>query len=215
MTMSHLLITGESWTGIGAIAAGMARPGYDPVRRSGLAGDVRRDRHGALARWRHGAGLGAHAMGGRPAGPPAAWPGRHRGEDTDGDEILASPAPFAILGPRRLGGGDGVTRSELIGELSAVSGFPGSEAETLVETIFERMAAALVDGEKIEIRGFGTFHLRRRRPRRGRNPRSGTNVDVPAKRVPHFKPGKGIRAVLNDRSRTALLPRSHVSPATP
>jgi hypothetical protein len=75
------------------------------------------------------------------------------------------------------------------------------------------MAAALVDGDKIEIRGFGSFHVRRRRPRRGRNPRSGTKVDVPAKRVPHFKPGKEIRAALNGGSRTVFRTHSHASPS--
>jgi integration host factor subunit beta len=77
------------------------------------------------------------------------------------------------------------------------------------------MAAALVDGDKIEIRGFGSFHVRRRRPRRGRNPRSGTKVDVPAKRVPRFKPGKEIRTALNGGSRTAFLTHSHASPTAP
>src|SRR5260370_36061835 len=107
----------------------------------------------------------------------------------------------------------GVTRSELVDGLSAAFSFSISEAETLVEAIFDRMAAALVDGDKIEIRGFGSFHVRRRRPRRGRNPRSGTKVDGPAKRDPRFKPGTAIRADLNGGSRTVFLTHSHASPA--
>ena len=59
------------------------------------------------------------------------------------------------------------------------------------------IAAALHRGEKVELRGFGSFRLRRREPHRGRNPRTGDGVDVPSKRVAYFTPGKELKAVIN------------------
>ncbi|MFN7324759.1 MAG: HU family DNA-binding protein, partial [Sphingomonadales bacterium] len=62
---------------------------------------------------------------------------------------------------------------------------------------FSQVSQRLADGGRVEIRGFGAFSTRSRNPRKGRNPRTGTAVDVPAKRVPYFKPGKEIRERLN------------------
>src|SRR5699024_11844989 len=70
----------------------------------------------------------------------------------------------------------------------------------------EAMSSSLAAGQRIEIRGFGSFSLSQRAPRIGRNPKSGERVEVPAKQVPHFKPGKGLR----DRKSTRLN-SSHVS----
>ncbi len=89
-----------------------------------------------------------------------------------------------------------MTKAELVDELSRVSGVPKADAEKIVETVFERMAEALANGDTIELRGFGSFHIRTRRPRTGRNPKTGATVEVPAKRAPLFRAGKEIRAIL-------------------
>jgi integration host factor subunit beta len=95
-------------------------------------------------------------------------------------------------------GGDGqmptMTKSELIARLA--ERYPqlvAKDAEFAVKTILDAMARTLVDGNRIEIRGFGSFALSHRPPRVGRNPKSGERVLVPEKRVPHFKPGKDLR----------------------
>ncbi|HSQ20441.1 MAG TPA: HU family DNA-binding protein [Blastocatellia bacterium] len=67
------------------------------------------------------------------------------------------------------------------------------DAEVIVETVFGSIIGALHKGEKVELRGFGSFRTRERGPRRGRNPKTGEPVDVPAKRVPYFKPGKELK----------------------
>ena len=96
------------------------------------------------------------------------------------------------------GGHDGqmptMTKSELIARLA--ERYPqlvAKDAEFAVRTILDAMARTLVDGNRIEIRGFGSFALSYRPPRVGRNPKSGEKVLVPEKRVPHFKPGKDLR----------------------
>src|SRR5438128_1163880 len=73
---------------------------------------------------------------------------------------------------------------------------PQREARIAVQTIFDAMIAALVRGEKIELRGFGSFHVRRRRFRVGYNPKTRTRVDIPAKRVLSFRAGKRCDACL-------------------
>jgi integration host factor subunit beta len=87
-----------------------------------------------------------------------------------------------------------VTKSELITRLA--ERYPQlvvKDAEFAVRTIREGMASTLADGHRIGIRGFGSFALSHRPPRLGRNPKSGEQVQVPQKRVPHFKPGKELR----------------------
>ncbi|MBS7404926.1 MAG: integration host factor subunit beta [Oxalobacter sp.] len=87
-----------------------------------------------------------------------------------------------------------MTKSELI--ISLANSYPqllAKDAELTVKTILDAMADALAGGQRIEIRGFGSFALSVRPPRIGRNPRSGEKVHVEAKRVPHFKPGKELR----------------------
>ena len=75
-----------------------------------------------------------------------------------------------------------------------------------MDTVFQSIVDALHRGEKIELRGFGSFRLRRREPRKGRNPKTGDRVDVPPKKVPYFKPGKELKDLINQRggSRRAL-----------
>lgn len=90
--------------------------------------------------------------------------------------------------------GDSVTKRDLIDELVArYPRFSRRDAEVMVNEIFEGLAESLRDGERIEIRGFGSFVVRHRQARTGRNPRTGRRVDVEAKRVPFFKVGKELR----------------------
>lgn len=87
-----------------------------------------------------------------------------------------------------------MTRSDLIVKLA--ERYPqllGKDAELAVKVILESMASSLTSGDRIEIRGFGSFALNYRPPRMGRNPKSGEKVQVPAKYVPHFKAGKELR----------------------
>jgi integration host factor subunit beta len=87
-----------------------------------------------------------------------------------------------------------MTKSELIEILSRrQTQLAYRDVELAVKTILEHMANTLSDGERIEIRGFGSFGLNYRPPRTGRNPKSGEKVQVPAKYVPHFKAGKELR----------------------
>jgi integration host factor subunit beta len=81
--------------------------------------------------------------------------------------------------------------------VSRVSDLTKKHSEIIVETVFQSIIDALHRGEKIELRGFGSFRLRRREPRKGRNPKTGDRVDVPPKRVPYFKPGKELKDLLN------------------
>ncbi|RME62488.1 MAG: integration host factor subunit beta, partial [Nitrospirae bacterium] len=91
-----------------------------------------------------------------------------------------------------------MTRSELIGRISKkLDGYTLKQTQIIVESFFEAIAEALKRGEKIEIRGFGSFRVKKRRPRQGRNPKTGEKVDVPEKRVVHFKPSRELLALLN------------------
>jgi integration host factor subunit beta len=97
-----------------------------------------------------------------------------------------------------------MTRSDLVEELAArFAQLTYRDAEYAVKTILDAMGDALVRGHRIEIRGFGSFTVNRRPPRIGRNPRSGESVQIPEKRVPHFKPGKALREAVD--AQTAIL----------
>ena len=94
-----------------------------------------------------------------------------------------------------------MTRSDLVEELAAHFGqLTHRDAEFAVKAILDAMNDALVRGNRIEIRGFGSFSVNYRSPRIGRNPRSGASVAVPEKRVPHFKPGKALREAVDQRT---------------
>lgn len=91
-----------------------------------------------------------------------------------------------------------MTRSDLVEELAArFAQLTHRDAELAVKTVLDAMSDALVKGHRIEIRGFGSFSINRRPPRVGRNPRSGESVQIPEKRVPHFKPGKALREAVD------------------
>jgi integration host factor subunit beta len=92
-----------------------------------------------------------------------------------------------------------MTKAELIEEVSKkMEGLTRKQTELIVNMIFDSIKNALSIGDKIEIRGFGSFRLRSRNPRVGRNPKTGQTVPVPEKRVPFFKAGKELK-VLVDR----------------
>lgn len=90
-----------------------------------------------------------------------------------------------------------MTKAELVEEVSRVSDLTKKHSEIIVDTVFKSIITALQRGEKIELRGFGSFRLRRREPRKGRNPKTGDKVDVPPKKVPYFKPGKELKELIN------------------
>jgi integration host factor subunit beta len=93
--------------------------------------------------------------------------------------------------------GGTMTKAELVEEVSRVSDLTKKHSEVIVDTVFKAIIDALHRGEKIELRGFGSFRLRRREPRKGRNPKTGDKVDVPPKKVPYFKPGKELKELIN------------------
>lgn len=89
-------------------------------------------------------------------------------------------------------------RSELVQQISNENPeLKGDEVERIVDLFFDKIVERLADNGRVELRGFGAFSTRERQPRVGRNPRTGEAVNVPAKRVPYFKPGKEMRARLN------------------
>ena len=88
-----------------------------------------------------------------------------------------------------------MTKSELVEQLSATNnGLNKKEAELIVNTIFDSIGDALVVGDRVEIRGFGSFSIRERDAREARNPKSGEVVKIPSKKTPFFKTGKELRA---------------------
>jgi len=87
-----------------------------------------------------------------------------------------------------------MTKSELVEIIAENYGeITRREAEVVVNEIFQAISEALANGERVELRGFGSFTTKRRNPRVGRNPKTGESVQVPGKTVPHFKPGKELR----------------------
>src|SRR5690606_5952861 len=96
------------------------------------------------------------------------------------------------------GGSPEMTKSELIEVLARRQAhLKADDVDLAVKTLLEMMSSALTQGERIEIRGFGSFSLHFRPPRMGRNPKTGESVALPGKYVPHFKPGKELRDRVN------------------
>jgi integration host factor subunit beta len=90
-----------------------------------------------------------------------------------------------------------MTKADLVEKVTGLGDLTRRDGEVIVETIFGSVIGALQSGDKIEIRGFGSFRIRQRNPRIGRNPKTGARVDVPAKKVPYFKPSKELRDLVN------------------
>ena len=110
-------------------------------------------------------------------------------------------------------GGATMTKAELVEEVSRVSDLTKKHSEVIVDTVFRSIILALQRGEKIELRGFGSFRLRKREPRKGRNPKTGARVEVPPKQVPYFKPGKELKDLINGIE--AEAPQVPPAPADP
>jgi integration host factor subunit beta len=108
-----------------------------------------------------------------------------------------------------------VTKADLVEDVIKVTRLPRKESEQIVEIVFESIISALQTGDKIEIRGFGSFRTRERRGRVGRNPKTGEKVDVPAKRIPFFKPSKELKDYVNtEASRSVTSGSSDGAPRT-
>ena len=109
-----------------------------------------------------------------------------------------------------------MTKAELIEEVSRVVEMTRKDSEVIVEAIFDSIVKSLRTGDKIEIRGFGSFRTRQRQPRVGRNPKTGTRVEVPSKRIPYFKPSKELKDLVNNNAagNGAAAPPSAANPQT-
>jgi integration host factor subunit beta len=93
-----------------------------------------------------------------------------------------------------------MTKADLVDKVTSLGDLTRRDGEVIVDTLFESVIGALKSGDKIEIRGFGSFRTRQRKARTGRNPKTGEKVDVPAKRVPFFKPSKELRDSVNPKT---------------
>ena len=90
-----------------------------------------------------------------------------------------------------------MTKADLVDRIIALGDLTRRDGEVIVETLFDSIIQALKASDKVEVRGFGSFRSRQRKPRTGRNPKTGDAVAVPAKRVPFFKPSKELRDLVN------------------
>ena len=90
-----------------------------------------------------------------------------------------------------------MTKADLIEEVTKQCNLTTKESELIVNTVFHNITDALTRGDKVELRGFGSFRIRYRNARKGRNPKTGSSVSVPEKRVPFFKVGKQLRELVN------------------
>jgi integration host factor subunit beta len=99
-----------------------------------------------------------------------------------------------------------MTKADLIEEVARVVEVTRKDSEVIVDAIFESVVRSLRNGDKIEIRGFGSFRTRQRQPRIGRNPKTGARVDVPSKRIPYFKPSKELKDLVNEGATAPAAP---------
>ena len=99
-----------------------------------------------------------------------------------------------------------MTKADLIDEVSRLAELTRKDSEVIVETIFDSVVRSLRAGDKIEIRGFGSFRTRQRKPRVGRNPKTGERVEVPATKIPFFKPSKELKDLVNEGDAGAPAP---------
>jgi integration host factor subunit beta len=90
-----------------------------------------------------------------------------------------------------------MTKADLVVEVAKLTDLTKKETETVIKTIFGSITTALSEGDKVELRGFGSFRIRNRKARQGRNPKTGDMVNVPAKKVPFFKAGKELRSLVD------------------
>jgi integration host factor subunit beta len=97
---------------------------------------------------------------------------------------------------RRTGG---MTKAELVERVAEKINLTKKQTETIVNILLNSITEALSNGDKVELRGFGSFRIRERNPREGRNPKTGETVSIPAKKVPFFKAGKELREMVDDQ----------------
>jgi integration host factor subunit beta len=104
-----------------------------------------------------------------------------------------------------------MTKAELVDEVARVVQLTKKQAETIVNIVFDSIVESLRTGEKIELRGFGSFRLRSRKSRTGRNPKTGEKVEVPSKKIPYFKPGKELKELINNSLGEGTVPSGTVA----
>lgn len=105
-----------------------------------------------------------------------------------------------------------MTKADLVDKVTALGDLTRRDGEIIVDLLFDSVIGALKSGDKIEIRGFGSFRTRQRNARVGRNPKSGARVEVPAKKVPFFKPSKELRDLINPAGKTPDKVDTHHPP---
>src|SRR5438128_12347815 len=110
-------------------------------------------------------------------------------EEAPLDQQSSEPEPEAKAGV--------MTKAELVDEVARVVQLTKKQAETIVNIVFDSIVDSLRAGQKIELRGFGSFRLRSRKSRTGRNPKTGGKVEVPSRKIPYFKPGKELKEKIN------------------
>src|SRR5205809_3552715 len=108
-----------------------------------------------------------------------------------------------------------MTKADLVEEVAKVTELTRKDSEVIVDTLFESVIKALKTGDKLEVRGFGSFRVRQRNARVGRNPKTGEKVEVPAKRVPYFKPSKELKDLINDGAAAAPAAAPSAPPSSP
>jgi DNA-binding protein HU-beta len=91
-------------------------------------------------------------------------------------------------------------KSDLVDAISGRQGLGKAQVQQIVEDVFEEISASLSKGEKIDLRGFGTFSVRESAARTGRNPQTGAAIEIPARKVPAFKPGKELKDRVNSHT---------------
>ncbi|MCH7921961.1 MAG: integration host factor subunit beta [Nitrospinae bacterium] len=91
-----------------------------------------------------------------------------------------------------------MTKAELVEKVAERIDLTKKQTEVIVNTVFQSITEALADGDKVELRGFGSFRVRHRHSREGRNPKTGATVFIPAKKVPFFKAGKELREIIDN-----------------
>jgi len=106
-----------------------------------------------------------------------------------------------------------MTKADLVEKVANEADMTKKDAEQLVEIIFDSITETLNRGEKIELRGFGSFRVRERNSRKGRNPKTGERVEVPAKKIPFFKPSKELKDLVNTGGGQPTAPPAPPTPA--
>jgi integration host factor subunit beta len=109
----------------------------------------------------------------------------------------------------------GLTKAQLAAEISGVLETTSKQSELIVETVLDSIVRCLRRGERVEVRGFGSFSIRQRRARIGRNPKTGARVDVPAKRIPYFRAGTDLKQSLINAREAETCPTAAASATVP